>query len=68
MKKDLNKECKQCGLDGGTHIFDCPLGHTKHNFKYSHQERIPTFSTGTNETILDVMICKVCGQIKRQKV
>jgi len=64
---DLDKECKQCGLDGGTHCFDCPLGHTKcmHLYKYSHQESIPVSSTGCNEILIDVVVCEMCGDTKR---
>lgn len=66
--EDLDKECKQCGLDGNTHIYNCPLGHTQHNFKYSHQEKVPQYSTGTNEILIDVVVCTYCGVIKRSKL
>jgi len=65
MENDLDKECKQCGLDSNTHIFDCPLGHTKHNFKYSHQEIRQAQATGTNIIYIDVVVCTDCGIIKR---
>lgn len=64
---NIDNECKQCGIEGSAHIFDCPMGHTKHDFKFSHQERIPQYSTGTNEILIDVVVCSDCGKIIRNK-
>lgn len=36
-----------------------------HIFKYSHQEKRQTNSSGCNETIYDVVVCEKCGKVAR---
>lgn len=38
-----------------------------HIYKYSHQERKQTNSTGYDETVYDVVVCEKCGDVKRNQ-